>query len=87
MRAKLLVPVFPVLCAIALGQGLNPSTLLNPPPNAWPTYNGDYSGRRYSELKQITTANVHNLSLAWAARFTSANAGPTAYRSSRRRCW
>jgi alcohol dehydrogenase (cytochrome c) len=32
----------------------------------WPTYHGDYSGRHHSPLAQITPANVHQLTLAWA---------------------
>jgi len=44
---------------------LNPALLLQPPTTAWPTYNGDYSGRRYSTLDQITAANVRNLAVAW----------------------
>jgi acido-empty-quinoprotein group A len=35
------------------------------PAKNWPTYNGDYSGRRYSPLTKLTTANVKNLELAW----------------------
>jgi alcohol dehydrogenase (cytochrome c) len=31
----------------------------------WTSYNGDYSGRRYSSLNQITAANVHELGAAW----------------------
>ena len=38
---------------------------------SWPTYHGDYSGRHYSPLKQITVANVKNLSLAWVFRTTA----------------
>jgi acido-empty-quinoprotein group A len=34
----------------------------------WPTFNGDYSGRRFSPLTQINAANVHSLALAWTAR-------------------
>jgi acido-empty-quinoprotein group A len=34
----------------------------------WPTYNGDYSGRRFSPLTQINQSNVRNLGLAWAYR-------------------
>jgi acido-empty-quinoprotein group A len=52
-------------------QGLTPSTLLKQPADAWPTYNGDYSGRRHSPLTQINSSNVHTLSLSWAARFTA----------------
>ncbi len=51
------------------GQGsLDPAKLLKPPTDAWPTYHGDYSGRRYSPLKKIHTANIHSLSLAWVYR-------------------
>src|SRR5947209_10060748 len=70
VAALLLVP-----CA-ALAQGLNPSTLLKQPTDAWPTYNGDYSGRRFSPLTQINSSNVHTLSLAWSTRFSAgANGG------------
>ena len=57
------------------GQELNPAALLKQPPDMWPTYNGDYSGRRFSALKQVDASNVRNLSLAWAARFTSSLPG------------
>ena len=36
-----------------------------PAADSWPTYNGDYSGRRFSTLTKITAANVKNISLAW----------------------
>jgi len=48
------------------GQGADEQTLLHPPANSWPIYHGDYSGRRYSALTQITPENVKNLTLAWA---------------------
>jgi PQQ-dependent dehydrogenase (methanol/ethanol family) len=54
-----------------VAQGLSHAGLLRPAPDTWPTYNGDYSGRRYSELNQINAANVHELSLAWTTRFTA----------------
>jgi alcohol dehydrogenase (cytochrome c) len=47
-------------------KGLDPATLLNPTPDSWPTYHGDYSGRRHSRLTQITPDNVRQLTLAWA---------------------
>ena len=31
----------------------------------WPTYNGDYTGRRYSRLAEITPENVAKLRAAW----------------------
>jgi alcohol dehydrogenase (cytochrome c) len=65
----LTIPI--VLC----GQGLDPAALLKQPVTQWPSYNGDYSGRRFSPLKQINSTNVQNLSLAWAARFSSNRPG------------
>ncbi len=42
------------------------SDLLTKPVGAnWPSYNGDYTGRRYSELQEITAANVAQLHAAW----------------------
>ncbi|HEX7362325.1 MAG TPA: PQQ-binding-like beta-propeller repeat protein, partial [Bryobacteraceae bacterium] len=46
-------------------QGVTNAMLLNPPPDSWPGYHGDYSGRRHSKLTQITPQNVGELSLAW----------------------
>ena len=37
-------------------------------PEAWPSYNGDYSGRRYSTLAKINQSNINSLSLAWVYR-------------------
>ena len=54
------------------GDGLDPAALLHPPPDSWPTYNGDYSGRRYSPLSQINQSNVNQLTLAWMAPMHSA---------------
>src|SRR5262245_13302199 len=58
---------------------LSPSTPAPAPPPAqatprgtsqgvaseWPTYNGDYTGRRYSALEQVNVNTVKALSLAW----------------------
>lgn len=50
------------------GQLLDPALLARPATDAWPTYNGDYSGRRFSTLSQINQSNVKHLSLAWVYR-------------------
>jgi alcohol dehydrogenase (cytochrome c) len=47
-------------------RGLDPSVLLHPTPDSWPTFHGDYSGRRHSMLTQVTPSNVAQLTLAWA---------------------
>ncbi|HTD53796.1 MAG TPA: PQQ-binding-like beta-propeller repeat protein, partial [Silvibacterium sp.] len=49
-----------------LPQSLNPADILHPAADSWPSYHGDYSGRRHSRLTQITPQNVGSLSLAWA---------------------
>jgi acido-empty-quinoprotein group A len=51
-----------------LAQELDPAALLKPATDTWPTYNGDYSGMRYSTLDQINAGNVGSLTLAWAFR-------------------
>ena len=59
----------------AQGPALDPALLTRPPIDAWPTYHGDYSGRRYSTLKQITAGNVKNLGLAWVYRLNLGRGG------------
>jgi alcohol dehydrogenase (cytochrome c) len=66
MRAQLLLAAL-LLCAGSVwGQGVEHSTLLNPPADSWPTYHGSYDGQRHSKLEQITPQNVASLALAWA---------------------
>ena len=56
--------VLPVLLD-AQGQGIAPDQLTRPLGDSWPTYSGDYTGKRFSSLKQINTTTVKQLSLAW----------------------
>jgi alcohol dehydrogenase (cytochrome c) len=65
----LLLPLF------ANGQGLPSSAILHPSADSWPTYNGDYSGQRFSALAQIRKNNVGLLGMAWAFQ-TDVNTGP-----------
>src|SRR6476469_5839229 len=53
------------IAASVFSQGLDPAKLGQPPTDSWPTYNGDYSGRRFSTLSKINTDNIGSLSLAW----------------------
>jgi alcohol dehydrogenase (cytochrome c) len=39
--------------------------LVKPPAANWISYNGDYTGRRFSDLAEITAANVANLRAQW----------------------
>ena len=53
---------------------VRPSDLLNANlSDDWPSYNGDYTGRRYSSLTQVTPENAHQLRAQWV--FHSRNAG------------
>lgn len=51
--------------ATVAGQAIDPSLLLKPAKDSWPTYHGEYSGRRHSALTEITPDNVKQLGLAW----------------------
>ena len=55
-------------------QGLDPALLTKPPTDSWPTYHGDFTGRRYSTLTQITADNVKSLQLAWVYRLNTSRA-------------
>jgi alcohol dehydrogenase (cytochrome c) len=71
LKSVLLASVAILMVAMVLpsplrAQNVDASMLLHPPANSWPSYHGDYSGRRHSRLTQITRQNVGNLSLAWA---------------------
>jgi alcohol dehydrogenase (cytochrome c) len=59
--------------AAMVAQNLDPAKLSHPPTTSWPTYNGDYSGRRFSPLTKINPSNIQSLSLAWVYRM---NTGP-----------
>jgi alcohol dehydrogenase (cytochrome c) len=63
---KLIAILFLLWAPSIFAQGLDPSALLKPPTDNWPTYNGDYTGRRFSPLSQINQSNVSSLTLAWA---------------------
>ena len=58
------------------GRGIAPEDLLKPLGEQWTTHNGDYSGRRYSALKQIDQTTVKNLTLAWVTQVSEGNASP-----------
>ena len=60
--------VWLALPSLILAQMLDPSKLLKLPADTWPTYNGDYSGRRFSPLSQINASNLSDLALKWIYR-------------------
>ena len=54
--------------AVLLGFAVMATSAMAAPPGDWPTFGGDAGGSQYSPLRQITTANVGELKLAWAHR-------------------
>jgi alcohol dehydrogenase (cytochrome c) len=79
MRRRTLV-LLAMMAGAAAAQSLDPSEILKPLgwTGEWPTYGGDYSGRRYSALKQISTATVKGLKPAWTAKLASGLQGKPA---------
>ena len=63
--------VGPVLLTAQDQGGLDPAAILKPLAESWPTYSGDYSGRRYSALTQINQTTVKGLGLSWVAKLTA----------------
>jgi alcohol dehydrogenase (cytochrome c) len=74
VRSGILCLLLFVLTALLPGQEHRTSSggtvlaqdlLANPAGANWPSYNGDYTGRRYSALREINTTNAHQLRAAW----------------------
>jgi alcohol dehydrogenase (cytochrome c) len=65
------------MAAALPAQTLDPALLLKPlgTSEGWPTYSGDYSGKRYSALTQLNQSNVKSLTLAWSARVVAGSGG------------
>jgi len=70
MLSKWILAAASTAAVFAQGGGVTPAELLKPLKDSWPSYNGDYTGRRYSALKAINTQTVKNLSLAWTIKMT-----------------
>ena len=77
MRAVLLTAAIVAATLVLSAQSGTDRTLLGKPlAESWPTYNGDYSGRRFSALAQINQSNVKSLTLAWTRRLTNGTSAP-----------
>src|SRR5580698_10062226 len=53
---------------------LDPASIGKAPITSWPTFNGDYSGERYSTLSQINADNVNRLAQQWVYKITEVGA-------------
>jgi alcohol dehydrogenase (cytochrome c) len=74
MKLEKMLLATPLLLSsvLSVGQsnGVAPADLLKPLNESWPTYNGDYTGRRYSALTQVNRTTVKQLTLAWMSQMT-----------------
>src|SRR5271168_5160823 len=53
---------------------LDPATIGKPAVTSWPTFNGDYSGRRYSTLTGIGPGSVDRLVQRWVFKISTVGA-------------
>jgi alcohol dehydrogenase (cytochrome c) len=74
--ATLALGIVPVMVA---AQTLEPAELRKPLGTSpgWTTYSGDYSGKRFSALKELTQSNVKDLKLAWSSKLVAGSQGRT----------
>jgi alcohol dehydrogenase (cytochrome c) len=74
---RLLVQAAMAIAAMApaplTAQSLEPTDILKAlgSTSAWPTYSGDYSGKRYSLLTEVDRSNVANLTQAWKTKLVA----------------
>jgi alcohol dehydrogenase (cytochrome c) len=65
MKKLILLTCFGATLLFGQGGPLDPAEMVKPLSDNWTSYSGDYSGRRYSLLKQVNVDTVKHLSLAW----------------------
>src|ERR1043166_7016493 len=70
MKALLIAAL--LLSGSVVAATLDNSKLGKPPLENWPSYNGDFTGQRYSTLSQINQANVQNLKPVWSYKLANA---------------
>ena len=58
----------------ATNVSIDPQEIGKPPIDNWTTFNGDYSGQRYSTLTQITPANVNQIAEQWVTKLPASAA-------------
>lgn len=62
-------------CAQApTGISLDPASIGAPPVDSWTTFNGDYTGQRFSPLTQISPANLDQMTTGWTFKIDSIGA-------------
>jgi acido-empty-quinoprotein group A len=79
MKSLLLLCVALAGLSVARAQALSsyslaPEAIGKTPINSWTTFNGDYSGQRYSTLTEISPANVDKITTGWTFKIANINA-------------
>ncbi len=69
-RYPLLLWTLTALPALSTAQVTAADFRQSAPSREWPTYNGDYSGRRFSPLTRIAPSNIGSLAVTWMHRIT-----------------
>ena len=68
---------FPTIAALSSDSARidvqNDDLQVQPPAANWPSYHGDYSGRRYSSLAEINATNLPQLRAAWIFHAPNSN--------------
>jgi alcohol dehydrogenase (cytochrome c) len=67
----LIAAALSVCPALLPAQGLEPTDILKPLGGDWPTYGGDYSGKRYSLLTELDRSSAKNLTQDWKTRLVA----------------
>jgi acido-empty-quinoprotein group A len=69
-----LAGVAPTVPQASPNASVDPGAIGKAPITSWPTFNGDYSGRRFSTLTQIAPSNVSHLTQQWVYKITDVGA-------------
>ncbi len=83
MSARIAIPILVLLAGLVAAEnpGDSPAKidvssgdlLVSPPEANWISYNGDYTGRRYSRLSQITATTLPRLRAEWVFHAPNSN--------------
>jgi len=77
MKKTLFLTCLSSALLFAQGGPLDPAELIKPLSDNWTSYSGDYSGKRYSLLKQVNVDTVKHLSLEWYNTSVTSGCGAT----------
>ncbi|HEY0263931.1 MAG TPA: acido-empty-quinoprotein group A [Granulicella sp.] len=74
LRAAAAAAVFTCPALLMSQVSLDPKAIGKTPVDSWTTFNGDYTGQRYSTLKEINDTNVGTIAPQWKYKVTSVGA-------------